>query len=819
MRATRTKLVPILAGLGLYIGCAQPADDADDQGVDTTHQVVMRDSIVTLAAHHDVMSQPLRLMPPAARQPRIEHEVKPLPRPGRPYELRGEEEEAEEVFVFDELDEPSILELAPTPLANFDGIGSGVAGFVVQSAPPDTNGDVGPNHYMEIVNSDIAVYNKSTGALLFGPVPTNTLWSGFGGLCQTDNDGDGTVSYDPIADRWVVAQFAVSGTSTAFLQCVAVSTSPDPTGSYFRYSFNYGNAFPDYPKMGVWPDGYYETFNFFNAAGTAFLGSRVCAYDRAKMILGLPATQVCFSPQDAGSVAAGLLPADLDGSRLPPAGSPNFVVGLGNNANQLAFYKFHVDFATPANSTLTGPVDLNVPAFTEGCGGGACIPQTGTTQRLDSLADRLMYRLVYRNLSDHDALVVTHTVSTSTSTTAPTAIRWYELRGMAATPSIFQSGTFVAPGTSTFAWMSSASIDSAGNIGLGYSVSSATTRPAIHFTGRVPSDAAGVMSQGDNNLLTSGGVQTGSNLSRWGDYASMSVDPTDDCTFFFTTEYIPTDGAFNWRTRVGSFKLPGCGGAVGNDFSISANPSSVSSVQGGAGVSTTIGTAVTSGSAQTVSLSISGLPAGATASFNPTSVTAGGSSTLTLTAGATTPAGTVNLTVTGTGTSATHTTSVTWTITQPGGNQLIVNGGFEGGTAPWTLSGNAIFSTGAFPHSGTGYTILGRLNNSTGAEFQAITIPAGTSPNLTFFLNVTSDETTTTTQFDRLFVEIRNTAGTLLATPATFSNLNKGTAGVYVQRGPFSLGAFAGQTIRVQFRDTMDGSLITNFRIDDVSVR
>jgi hypothetical protein len=220
-----------------------------------------------------------------------------------------------------------------------------------------------------------------------------------------------------------------------------------------------------------------------------------------------------------------------------------------------------------------------------------------------------------------------------------------------------------------------------------------------------------------------------------------------------------------------------------------------------------------------VSLSIAGLPAGATATFNPTSVTAGGSSTLSLSAGASTPTGPATLTITGTGTSATHTTTVTWTVTAPGGNELVVNGGFEGGTTPWTLTGNAVFSTGAFPHSGTGYTILGINNNTTSTEFQTITIPTGTAPNLNFWLNVTSSETTTTTQFDKFFVEIRSTTGTLLATLATFSNLNKGTAGVYVLRGPFNLSAFAGQTIRVQFRATMDVSLTTSFRVDDVSVK
>jgi hypothetical protein len=799
--------------VGLYTGCdmSSSSDQAEPSDVE-----VLRAVTVTPEVHHDT-SMPFKMMPPAARPlHQVVHEVMPLPRPGRPAVERDQEQALAAPLV---LRDSLSMALAPTSVANFDGIGNGVAGFTVNSAPPDTDGDVGPNHYMEIVNTDIAVFNKTTGALIMGPVATNTLWSGFGGLCQTDNDGDGVVVYDPIADRWVVSQFAVSGTSTHFLHCVAVSTTPDPTGSYARYSFDYGNAFPDYPKMGVWPDAYYQTFNFFNAAGTSFLGARVCAYDRTKMLAGQAATQVCFTPNDAGSVIGGLLPADLDGAQLPPSGTPNFVVALGNNANQLAVYKFHVDFATPSNSTLTGPFDIAVTAFTEGCGGGTCVPQAGTSQKLDSLGDRLMFRLAYRNFGDHDALLATHTVSTSTSTTAATAIRWYELRGLSGTPSVFQSGTFTAPGTSVFAWMSSAAMDQSGNIAVGYSTSSTAQNPAIHFTGRLVGDAAGTMSQGDNVLITGAGSQTGNQLSRWGDYSAMSVDPSDDCTFFYTNEYIPANGSFNWKTRVGSFKLPGCGAAAANDFSISASPASVSIAQGASG-SVTINTAVTSGSAETVSLSASGVPAGASASFSPSSVTAGGSSTLSISVGATTTPGTYSITVTGTSPSASHSTSVSLTVPAPAGNQLIVNGGFEGGASPWTLSGNATASSGTGAHSGSGFLTLGATNNSSGAAFQAINVPAASAPQLTFFLNVTTNERTTTNKNDQFFVEIIDASGTV-STLATFSNLDgRGVAvGAYTPRGPFSLSTFAGQTIRVQFRDTTNRTRTTTFRVDDVSAQ
>src|SRR5207248_3181791 len=222
--------------------------------------------------------------------------------------------------------------------------------FSVTSAPPDPNATVGPNQIVEIVNQSFAVFSKS-GTAIYGPVPTNTLWSGFGGGCQSNDDGDATVEYDKLAGRWIVSQFSV--TTTPYLQCVAVSTTGDPTGSYYRYSFQYAD-FPDYPKLGVWPDAYYVTFNMFRN-GSTFSGPEACAYDRAKMLSGQAATQQCFA---LGSSYGSLLPSDLDGSTPPPAGSPNYVLSFATNSLQL--WKFHVDWATPANTRLTGPTTIPV---------------------------------------------------------------------------------------------------------------------------------------------------------------------------------------------------------------------------------------------------------------------------------------------------------------------------------------------------------------------------------------------------------------------------------------------------------------------------
>jgi hypothetical protein len=701
---------------------------------------------------------------------------------------------------------------APATSSNFDAIGSGVAGFVVNSAPPDTDSAVGPSHVVEMVNSAFAVYSKA-GALLLGPSNSNTLWSGFGGPCQTTNDGDGIVRYDRLADRWILTQFAnAASASGPYYECLAVSQTSDPTGAYFRYAFQYAN-FPDYPKLGVWPDAYYVTYNMF--AGNTFAGAESCAMDRAKMLLGQAATQQCFTTSTS---FGGLLPADLDGATAPPAGATNLHVAMGTTSTTLATWKFHVDWTTPASSTFSGPTNVTVTSFARACGGGTCVPQSGTTTQLDSLADRLMYRLAYRRFSDHESLVVTHAVTAGTST----GIRWYELRLASGNPSVFQQGTY-APDAS-YRWMSSAAMDQSGDIGMGYSVSSATIHPAIRYTGRLVSDAAGTMPQGEGSIIEGGGSQTTSGgvaLNRWGDYSSMSVDPSDDCTFWYSTEYIPANGAFNWRTRIGSFKFPSCGGTATNDFSVAASPSS-GTVTAGGSTTSTISTAVTSGAAQTVSLSASGLPTGATASFSPASVTSGGSSTLTLATSSSTPAGTYGITVTGTGTSATHSTTYTLTVnavTSCTARQLLGNPGFETGTAaPWTATTGVIdSSTGEAAHSGSWKAWLNGYGSAhTDTVTQSVAVPTGcTTYGFTFWLHIDTAETTTTTAFDTLKVQVLNSAGTVLSTLATYSNLNKNTG--YLQRGSFNLAAYAGQTITLKYLGTEDGSLQTSFVVDDTA--
>jgi hypothetical protein len=437
---------------------------------------------------------------------------------------------------------------ATTAGLSFAGVGNGDYGFAPDAAPPDTTAAVGATQYVQWVNESFAVFNKSTGGIVAGfPKRGNTLWSGFGGGCERNNDGDPVVAYDKTANRWVLTQFSVSSPQAyGYLQCVAVSTTSDATGTYNRYSFSYGgSAFNDYPKLGVWPDGYYISYNIFTN-GRSFAGSKICAFDRARMLAGQSATQQCaqLSPSYGG-----LLPSDLDGSTAPPTGAPNVFASFG--ANALNTWRFHADFANVANATVTGPIVLPVASFSEACGGGACIPQPNTSQRLDSLADRLMYRLAYRNFGDHESWVVSHSVTAGSSV----GVRWYELGGPAAAPTIRQQGTYAPDGD--YRWMGSAAMDHVGNLAVGYSVSNSNRFPSIAYATRAAGDTPGTL--GAETLLKAGTGSQTATLERWGDYSSMTIDPVDDCTFWYSTEYLKGSGTFNWSTWIGSFKVAGCG--------------------------------------------------------------------------------------------------------------------------------------------------------------------------------------------------------------------------------------------------------------------
>jgi hypothetical protein len=640
----------------------------------------------------------------------------------------------------------------PLPIRTFDGIP--FPGVGCNCAPPDTNGAVGLTQYVQIVNEGYQVFDKATGNSVLGPNSISSIWNGFGGVCQSGGKGDPVMLYDHLANRWVISQFAGSGSAVTD-ECVAVSTTSDATGSYYRYGFHLGTNFFDYPKLSVWPDAYYMSMNVFNASGTTYLGPQPFAFDRTKMLAGQSAAFVSPVGPLGGSVDP-FLPADLDGSTLPPTGAPNTFVGFPGQATNPNYttYHFHVDFVTPANSTFTTFANPPAAGFTALCPTSrACVPQSGVTSSnyLDGIGDRLMFRLAYRNFGNHESVVGTYSVSSS----GVAGVRWFELRNVTSGPvTVYQQSTY-QPDT-TWRWMGSAAMDGQGNLAIGFSASSSSIHPQLRYAGRLATDPLNTLAQGEAHLYDGVGSQTGSG-NRWGDYSSLTIDPVDDTTFWYTNEYYSSTASYNWRTRIGSFKL-----ATGTP---TPTP---------------------------------------TATPIPTP----------------TPTPTVSPTATPTPTpTPTATTTPTPTPSATPGSELIVNGGLEGSISPWVMSGSGAFYTnnGNYPHGGTGYMYFGVNNNVSGQTYQTVTIPTTASGDLTFWFNCSSQEGITQA-YDFLYVEVRNTSGTLLETLATYSNRNKTTAGNYSQKS-FNLAAYRGQTIRLQFRCTTDFSLSTTFRIDDVSLR
>jgi len=457
------------------------------------------------------------------------------------------------VPVSDPVAQRSFGQSQPEALIQFEGLSDDdnaeVVGFRI--APPDTEGDVGPEHYVQWINDIAVVYDKA-GSVVVGPFPGNAFWEGLGGPCEIQNDGDPIVRYDRQADRWVVSQFALPNfPSGPFYQCFAVSTTGDPAGAYNQYEFKTSDDFfTDYGKIGIWPDAYYMSFNMFGPNGE-FQGGAY-AFDRAAMIAGAPAAMIAF---DTGS-QGGALPSDLDGPTPPPLGSPNYFMTFDINPARLLQWQFHVDWTTPGNSTLTGPTEIPVADFLYPvceANRGQCVPQLDSPQLLETLDHALMYRLVYRNFGDHESLVVNHTVGAPGASAAP---RWYEIRSPGDAPVVYQQGTY-APDTD-FRWMGSIAMDGNGNMALGYSKSSATTYPSIGITGRLAGDALGTM--GAEEIWFEGAGSQIESGNRWGDYSTMSIDPVDDCTFWYTQEYYAENSSFDFKTRIGAFRFPSCTG-------------------------------------------------------------------------------------------------------------------------------------------------------------------------------------------------------------------------------------------------------------------
>jgi PKD repeat protein len=445
-------------------------------------------------------------------------------------------------------------------------IGQNINGLTNTSgvAPPDTDGDVSPNHYMQMVNLSFRIWDKN-GNSVYGPAANSTLWDGFVGPWTGSNDGDPIVLYDEYADRWIATQFALPNyPSGPFYEMIAVSQTSDPTGAWYRYAYEFNNM-PDYPKFGVWPDGYYYTINQFAPPSLGFAGAAVCVCDRAAMIAGDPNAAMLFF--NLGTSYGSLLPADVDGATQPPAGSPNYLMNLGTNS--LRIWKATINWAIPGNSTLALFQTLTTQSYSYS---GITINQSGTTQTLDALASRLMYRLQYRNFGTHEAMVVNHTVNANGAGQA--GVRWYELRKTANTWSIYQQGTF-APDDGVDRWMASIAMNGNGEIAIGYSASSGSIYPSIHCAGQTAANSGtGILDVTETIIKAGPASQTG--VNRWGDYSMMSVDPSDDATFWYTTEY--SNGGWNWATKITSFTFapPIVVAPVAN---FSANPTTVMATQ------------------------------------------------------------------------------------------------------------------------------------------------------------------------------------------------------------------------------------------------
>ena len=464
----------------------------------------------------------------------------------------------------------------PSTGQNFEGLSNqanfNIFGFRVN--PPDPNGEVGPNNYIEMVNLVFGVYDKA-GNLLLGPVDTGTLWSGFEIPDCTDPSGDPVVMYDQFTDRWILTQFTTAGPE--YWDCVAVSTTSDPTGSYYRYAFSTGPNFPDYPKYGNWKDSYVITTREFGPTDEYGIG--VYGLEKNKMVNGEPARSVRFfldgnAPGMLPLVGDGLLPADVDGktkprsdAKIPIIGTQDDDASYGATFDALNIWDLDVKWRSTPVASLELNTQLPTATFDSAfpCAPTArdCLPQPGITdpaQYVDILSyrQRPTFRLAYRNFGTYETMVTNQSVEARPGVAGA---RWYEIRRVGNTYSIQQQGTY-APNDGIHRWMGSIAQDKKGDMGLGYSVVNGTNvYPGIRYTGRLAGDPAGQMTLGEGTVIDGSGVQRTTN-SRWGDYTDLTVDPVDDCTFWYVNEYYTLAGQISstagWQTRIASFKLPGC---------------------------------------------------------------------------------------------------------------------------------------------------------------------------------------------------------------------------------------------------------------------
>lgn len=451
------------------------------------------------------------------------------------------------------IDNPVELKfLAQLNISAFQGIGTGLGSYVVTTPSPDVSGGVGKTQFVQWVDPDLAIFDKITGQIAPGfPKPGNAIWAGFGGACETSNSGTPNVKFDQLANRWVLTRQAYNNSDTGpFYQCIAVSTTEDATGSYYRYSFQM-DSLNNYGKIALWPDGYYMGMHMY---GPASFGPRACVFDRSNMLIGSPATAECFQLTDADS--APLLPSDLGGTALPPAGMDGYLFSIAPPRSLLMF-RLHADFSMPANAYLSSPIRIPVADFNKPCAGTSgqnCIVQPGTSNKLDTLGDRFTARIVYRRFGEHGSFIASHNIQGPPPKLSP-AFRWYELRVLndpLANPVVYQQQDFAPNSMSRNT--GNLGIDKTGNIAIGYTVSSTAVHPSPEIAYRNYFDPLDNLTL--QALYTGLGSQTG--ISAWSLSSAMSLDPVDNCTFWYSGEYLKTTGSFNWSTIVTHFKLPSC---------------------------------------------------------------------------------------------------------------------------------------------------------------------------------------------------------------------------------------------------------------------
>ncbi len=502
-------------------------------------------------------------------------------------------------------------------VASFDGLGNGFVGpqgTATFRNPSDNSLAVGPDHIIQIVNSRMAIFTKrgrrydSTGAVLYGPVPTNNVFKGFGGVCEARNNGDAVARYDQLAGRWLIVMPIFSrapltdseppapipggppilsrrgqpnqpgaaeslfvpprtlGTPAptaptsrpqppreqgSYAMCYAVSTSSDPFGTWYRYSF-IRPLFPDYPRPAVWPDGYYVP----TSTGDEVIQKQACVADRNRMLRGEDATEQCVVIDGVNF----LNNADLDGYNPPPAGSPNIMMAAGGaqlnhvmEDSVILAWTYHVDWNDVTRTRVEGPIRIPVAPYHYLCDGQLtnCVPQPGIERRLDAQGDKLMARVVYRRIGSRESIVAAHSVNTAAG---GGGVRWYEFRlDRHRNLGLYQQGTY-AP-DSAYRWMASPAMDGKGNIGIGYSFGGTPHFAGQRFAGRRDGDPRGMLTLRESVLAEGDGVQ--SSTLRWEDYAQTAVDPDDDCTIWYVGDYLRKD-APSYSSRIGGFRLPGC---------------------------------------------------------------------------------------------------------------------------------------------------------------------------------------------------------------------------------------------------------------------